>query len=425
MDTNLRTPIREELFEAYTARGHRIMFVGGVVRDLMRGIPLEEIHDLDLATTALPEESLEICKSAGFKTIPTGIKHGTITVMKERESFEITTLRKDVETNGRHARVSFTDRFEEDAKRRDFTINAMYMDLDGQVTDFHQGKVDLEELRLMFVGDADTRIQEDYLRIMRYFRFMAKLGKDVELDEETLEAIKRYAPFLKDLSPERITEELFKILSQRDSLVALEAMQDQEIFEALSLEIDTEALAKAQELEQERTGNPIGALDALIAATWHIANVNKVIDNPHLRLSNKQKDFIADTFRARDDIHVPEPEKAVYIFGKDITELVLKFKGAINGDKRSLDALDQIKDFEAPDFPLNGKDAVELGIEAGPEMGMRLKAAERWWIDNDFPPKEIVKAVLEQDREMNVVELEKQRFPERSRELELDLEMER
>lgn len=428
MAINLRTPIREELFNAFISRGHKIMFVGGVVRDLLRGIPLEEIADIDLATTALPEESMEICAQAGFKTLPTGIKHGTITAMKERESFEITTLRKDIQTDGRHAKVSYTDRFEQDAERRDFTINAMYMDLDGQVLDFYKGKIDLEELRLQFVGDADLRIQEDYLRILRYFRFMAKLGKEVQIDAETLAAIKRYAPYLEQLSAERITEEMFKILSQRDAVTALEAMKEQEVLEALQLELDAEALEQAQTFELEHSKKPISALDALIASAWHIANASQVVDNPYLKLSNKQKDFIKETFKARQDIHAPEPEKATYLFGKDVTELVLKLKAAINGDKRAEMALEQIKDFEVPKFPLSGKDAKEMGIDAGPEMGARLKAAEKWWIDNDFPPKEIVASVLEQDKELSLSELEKQRFPEKdlSKEApEISLEIER
>ncbi|MEZ4743407.1 MAG: CCA tRNA nucleotidyltransferase [Bdellovibrionota bacterium] len=187
--------------------GYESRLAGGCVRDMLLGATPQ---DFDIATVALPEQMLKAFAKEGIKTIPTGIDHGTITVVMKSGPIEITTLRKDERTDGRHAQVSFVDDFQIDASRRDFTINAMFEDMSGRIYDYFSGQEDLKNRRLRFVGDAKKRIQEDYLRIMRYFRFQARFSLKANQDE--LDAIKENAHGLKQISQERITAELIKLL---------------------------------------------------------------------------------------------------------------------------------------------------------------------------------------------------------------------
>jgi len=208
------------VMEALSAGGQEPRFVGGCVRDTLLGLP---VKDVDIATPEIPEKVIELIEKAGLRAVPTGINHGTITAVSDGVPFEITTLRRDIETYGRRARVGFTKDWAEDAARRDLTLNALYCDLNGNVSDPVGGWVDLKAGRIRFVGDARTRIEEDILRILRYFRFFAFYGCG-PADEAALSACREMAPLIKNLSVERVWKELSTLLLAPDPTLTLSLM---------------------------------------------------------------------------------------------------------------------------------------------------------------------------------------------------------
>lgn len=213
-----------EILETIEQHGFEARLAGGCVRDRLLGI---EAHDFDIASTAKPEEISSIFRQKNFKVIPTGIEHGTVTVVAKHSHYEITTLRKDVNTDGRHASVEFGESFEEDAQRRDFTINAMFEDRHGQIYDYFDGQAHLEKRELHFVGDAHQRIQEDYLRILRLFRFWARFNCTV--NKQTLQAVEELAAGLGRISQERITQELMGMLEAEHLANPLKAMFESQV----------------------------------------------------------------------------------------------------------------------------------------------------------------------------------------------------
>ncbi len=218
----LKWPGVVQIFSALGARGHEVRAVGGAVRDVLLG---RSVQDVDFATTALPETVMELATEAGLKAIPTGIDHGTVTVVAGGRPFEVTTLRKDVETYGRRAKVSYTDDWAADAGRRDFTINALYADAEGTLFDPRDGYGDIEARHIRFIGDARARVREDYLRILRFFRFNAELEAG-DFDEEGLRACVIEHAGLHELSAERVRSELLRLLGAEDALKALWKMYD-------------------------------------------------------------------------------------------------------------------------------------------------------------------------------------------------------
>ena len=213
-----------KLMDVLTASGAEARFVGGCVRDALLG-KIDADVDLDVATGLLPDQIIERLEAAEIKAIPTGIAHGTVTAIIAGQSFEITTLRKDVACDGRHADVQFTDDFELDAKRRDFTINAMSTDRLGRLFDYFGGVEDLKAGRIRFVGNAEERVREDYLRILRFFRFYARFGRP-PADQQALQACKVEAAGLARLSGERIRSEMLKLLASGNAVAALTLMSE-------------------------------------------------------------------------------------------------------------------------------------------------------------------------------------------------------
>ena len=238
-------PGLDALLDALDVAGGKARFVGGAVRDGLLGLP---VNDLDIATTIDPHEVVDRLKTAGIKAVPTGIDHGTITAVIGGWPVEITTLRRDVSTDGRRATIAYTDDWREDAARRDFTINALYADpLTREVTDYFGGVADLEARRLRFIGDASARIAEDHLRILRYFRFLARYGGDV-LDADAYEACRAAANSLMALSRERIADELLKLIVVAAPLHALRLMVDGGILRAVLAEVDGAGIARLEQL---------------------------------------------------------------------------------------------------------------------------------------------------------------------------------
>ncbi|MDR1334781.1 MAG: CCA tRNA nucleotidyltransferase [Holosporaceae bacterium] len=246
--------------------------VGGAVRDFLMDEP---ICDVDMATTATPQKIMEICSSAGMRTIPISVEHGTVMVICGENKYEVTTLRRDVQTFGRRATVAFSDSFKEDSQRRDFSINAIYLDKAGKLYDYHNGLADLEQRNIRFIGDPAQRIQEDYLRILRYFRFLARYGK-YKVDEKYLHIIASLVPGMSQLSTTRITEELLKIFEIRDSYKIIPHMKN--VLEQL-FQLHQDPLAVCHELEIFYEMSPTDKFCMLLL--FSRSNIRNLIERYH------------------------------------------------------------------------------------------------------------------------------------------------
>lgn len=348
--------------------------VGGAVRDMLAGRPLA---DIDLASPLPPDEVMRRLAAAGIRAISTGIEHGTITALIDNTGFEITTLRHDVSTDGRHATVAFTDDWREDAARRDFTINAMSMDRAGTVFDYFGGQADLAAGRVRFVGDAATRIAEDYLRILRFFRFFARYGRGGP-DAGAIAAIEAQREGLSRLSAERVWQELKSILAVPDPRAALRLMAETGVLgtilpEAHDLSRFMAAMARGM------PPDPILRLAALIGGDG--ADLAE-----RLRLSEAERVRLA-AFAAAPDL-APDADdgalrRALAEAGTDI--LIGRTWLAPDGEDRSrLRA--RLAAMPRPVFPLKGRDVLALGGEPGPAVGAALAAARAWWLDRNCLP---------------------------------------
>lgn len=364
-------------------------FVGGAVRDAYLGRP---VKDVDVATVLTPEAVTERLEAAGIKVVPTGIDHGTVTAVIDKHPFEITTLRHDVETFGRHARVAFTDDWKADAERRDFTMNALYCDLGGRIYDPVDGIADLEAARVRFIGDAEARIREDALRILRFFRFHAWYGRGGP-DAEGLAACVKRADDLKRLSAERVRDELLKLLAAPDPVSAIRQMSDLGILaRVLSEAALFDRLAGLVAIEAARNGtDPIRRLGALLPEGGAGAG-------ERLRLSKKEQIRLSEMIVPRDGIRPGAKDEGLdrhsradlYRLGRDsfIDHALLNWGADGSGpdDQRWRDFVDAAALWDIPRFPLRGRDLVGQGMSAGPELGDLLDALEAWWVAQDFEP---------------------------------------
>jgi poly(A) polymerase len=379
-------PPTRALLAALAAAGIAARFVGGCVRDALLGRPITDT-DLDLATPARPEEVGAALAKAGIKTVPTGIEHGTITAVVPPRHYEITTLRRDIETDGRHARVAFGADWAEDAARRDFTINAIYLDPDGTLYDPVGGLADLAARRVRFVGDPATRIAEDVLRVLRYYRFTARFG-DAGGDPAARQACRAAAPKLSKLSAERVAGELFRLLAVPDPLPALRMMVEDAVLASILPEASRlDRLAKFLALEP--APDPLRRLAAMVAVD---ADGAAAIAE-RLRLSNAERERLAGLappwppelklWPAGDE---RTQRQALYRLGADrVRDLAL-----LSAAEGRMDAarLGELLSFAArwkpPRFPLAGRDVLALGIPPGVRVGELLAEVRRWWEDDDF-----------------------------------------
>ena len=339
-------------------------FVGGCVRDGLLG---RASTDLDIAIDQLPEDSMRLLEAAAIKVIPTGLKHGTITALAKGQHFEITTLRVDVETFGRHARVAFTDDWQLDAARRDFTINAIYTDRDGQLYDPVGGQADLAAGLVRFVGDAAQRITEDKLRILRFFRFFALYGRGGP-DAAALAACAAAAPGIAGLSGERVSAEVFKLLAAANPLSSLQLMAEAGVLSQILPDgFDLDGLARSD-------NDPLRRLSA-------IASAGAAAIAKRLRLSKQQAsrlNFLIDPpAKLSPEIARPALRQLLYDHGANqISDLALQ--------QGVPELLPRIDEATPPPFPLKGSDALALGMHAGPEIGNILRSLEDEWRANDF-----------------------------------------
>jgi poly(A) polymerase len=349
-------------------------FVGGCVRDTLLERP---IGDIDIATPLFPEEILRRLAAAKIKAVPTGIAHGTITAVTDKRPFEITTLRRDVETFGRHARVAFSADWKEDSARRDFTMNALYLNGDGEVFDYHDGVRDLRRGKVRFVGDPATRIREDVLRLLRFYRFHAWYGRGAA-DEAARAACRASAPLLPTLSGERVQAELLKLLAARDPMPSLTMMQEDGVLARfLPKTRDLSALARLMKLAAKP--DPLRRLAALIADDAEgVAR--------RLKFSNADRErLIAAMQPIALGEDAAEQRRLLFRLGRDAYIDRLLVTAAVAGEtgavKKLLGAATRWKPLV---FPLRGADVAAAGIPEGPTIGRLLGEIEAWWEAGDF-----------------------------------------
>lgn len=371
------------LMAALGADNGMIRFVGGAVRDSLLGLP---VKDVDCATRWLPEQSSERIVAAGFKAIPTGIAHGTVTALLPSGPVEVTTLRRDLSTDGRHATVAFTDEWREDAARRDFTINALSADPQtGELFDYFGGLEDLNAGRVRFIGDALQRIAEDHLRIMRFFRFHERFGRGGP-DPDAMAACVARANDLMALSRERIADELLKLLAGADPAPTVRLMFDNGIFRPILPEIDAAGVDRLARLTtRERlsgtAADGLRRLGALLPASPEIA----VAIARRLKLSKAATRRLELSASGESG-----PAFALaYRFGTEVARDLL-LRGEVDVEALGLSAL---VDWERPRLPLGGGELITMGLRPGPIVAATLQQVERRWIEEGFPGDDRVSAL--------------------------------
>ncbi len=384
----LANPSTQAVFVALVAAGHEARAVGGVVRNALLGLP---VTDIDIATPARPDAVVAACRAAGLATIPTGLAHGTVTVRSGGVSYEVTTLRADIATDGRHATVAFTTDWAGDASRRDFTMNALYCDAAGRIHDPLGGYPDVIARRVRFIGDADQRIGEDYLRILRFFRFHAQLGHG-DIDSAGRDACIRGRAGLGRISAERIHVELVKLLLGGRALDAVMAMSGCGLLtDILGVAPRPGILTRliAAEASCQQPPDAVLRLAALtLAVTENVGALAR-----RLKLSNweRQALIVIDQPLAQ-HMAALDPASArreLYKLGLDHwRRAVLGFLAAAptpEGLAQARMLLDLAASWPIPRLPVKGADLLALGITPGPEFGAILAEIEHWWVANDFP----------------------------------------
>lgn len=372
--------------EALSANGGAARFVGGCVRNALLGAPVE---DIDIATPLTPDEVTRRLLAAGMQAVPTGIEHGTITAVTNKKPFEITTLRRDVSTDGRRATVAFSTDWAEDAQRRDFTMNALYADQAGQVFDLIGGIADLQARRVRFIGDASRRIAEDFLRILRLFRFHAWYGKG-EIDADGLTACAAARAQIKTLSGERIQKEMLKLMGAEHPIPVLRAMAASGVLgEVLPGELKFARFQRLCEIDADTffAADGLLRLGALlgdgpqaseIAARWRLSNDDRD------RLSG----MLGEPTKIVPYLSILEVRRALYRFGVPRFKDWVRLRWAEDPKAsnvyqwRALLAL--AESWVRPVLPVTGANVLAAGVPHGPLVGKVLAEVEAWWIDADF-----------------------------------------
>jgi poly(A) polymerase len=371
----------QKLWQVTSAAGAELRLVGGAVRNALLNAP---VHELDFAINVPPETTEKILQQAKIKTVRTGFEHGTITAVIDGRGFEITSLRADIQTDGRHATVTYTDDWAVDAARRDFTFNALYADAHGKIFDYGTGIDDLQTGTVRFIGDPSARIAEDYLRILRFFRFHAWYGKGA-MDAAALKACADAATQLTTLSAERVWQEIKKILSARDPTAALMAMNVMNLWQQFLPEVkDMTRLARLVALQKQYS-----AEDILLRLFVLLPDDEKVILDlaARLRFSREEKEQLLNIQRrpSFDPQDSKQLRRLHYRHGGKILVRWLMLK-AVDADVNINAALHQTNQWQPPVFPITGDDVLAAGVAAGPVIGQMLRAVEDWWLAEDFKP---------------------------------------
>lgn len=373
--TWLQAPSLRRVMKAIAGAGGEARVAGGAVRNALLG---EAVTEVDLAATLSPEQVTEACAAAGMSVHPTGIEHGTVTVVADHHPYEVTTLRHDIETFGRHARVQFTDDWEADAQRRDFTMNALYCDAEGRVYDFTDGYRDILHRRVIFVGSPGKRIEEDYLRILRFFRFHARYGEGMP-DAAGLVACVSHRDGLDNLSSERVRQEMFKLLVAKGAVPTLQRMADCGILSHILPHADDwRVLARLP-------ADPLLRLAVLAR--------DPVAMKDHWRLSNhegKRLEALVSLMPPSPQLRPQEQRIILYQIGaeawRDLVHVARARSDAAMDDPGWKSLLDLPEHWDIPVLPVSGRDLIAAGMTPGPDMGATLRKLEDWWVASDFTP---------------------------------------
>ncbi len=371
----LRAASLQRVFKAIAEAGGEARVAGGAVRNALHKIP---VADVDLATTLAPEAVKAACETAGMKVVPTGIDHGTVTVVSDHVPYEVTTLRHDVETDGRRAKVQYTDDWQADAWRRDFTMNALYCDARGKIYDFTDGYRDILRKRISFAGSPEKRIEEDYLRILRFFRFHAHFGKGTP-DQDGLSACVRYAKGLDGLSAERIRQEMFKLLIAPGAVPTLKLMHKHSILKHL-LPYTEQWRVLARLPEDALLRLAVLAADPLaMKERWRLSNTEA-----------KRLEAIAALLPPSPALRPREQRAVLYRTGaeawRDLVQIAWARSRAPMDDRAWKRLLSLPKRWPIPKMPVSGRDLMNAGMQPGPEIGAILQSLEDCWVASDFKP---------------------------------------
>ena len=378
-----------KIFSLLNEKGDTARFVGGCVRDSIIGL---KTTDIDIATKLNPEDVVKILSSKSIKVVPTGIDHGTVSVFSKDFNFEITTLRSDISTDGRHAEVIFSDSWEEDSLRRDFTINSIYLKQNGEIYDPHNGIQHLKDRKIIFIGNPDERINEDYLRILRFFRFNAFYGNNnLKLSSDSIKACAKNKNKIKKLSSERVQNEFFKILKSSNPYFIISIMRKIEILDLLfEHKVETKIFKKLLLIDKE---NSFSKNHILRFAS--LALNNKKINLNNLQMFNfskkERKELCLLTnqeFEIHNKLNNSDIKKILYSIDRKTLKDMAKLSWALSNNrvtnKNWKNILSQIDKVAIPIFPLKAKDILDYGLEEGPIIGEILKTVEQDWIDSNF-----------------------------------------
>lgn len=385
----LKDKLCMKIFSLLNEKEDTARFVGGCVRDSIIGL---KTNDIDIATKLNPEDVVKILGSESIKVVPTGIDHGTVSVFSKDFNFEITTLRSDISTDGRHAEVIFSDSWEEDSLRRDFTINSIYLKQNGELYDPHNGIQNLKDKKIIFIGNPDERINEDYLRILRFFRFNAFYGNNnLKLSSDSIKACIKNKNKIKKLSSERVQNEFFKILNSSDPYFIVSIMRKIEILDLLfEHKVETKIFKKLLLIEKE---NSFSKNHILRFAS--LALKNKKINSNNLQMFNfskkERKELCLLTnqeFEIHNKLNKSDIKKILYSIDRKTLKDMAKLSWALSNNrvtnKNWKNVLSQIDKVAIPIFPLKAKDILDYGLEEGPIIGEILKTVEQDWIDSNF-----------------------------------------
>ncbi|MEO0495939.1 MAG: CCA tRNA nucleotidyltransferase [Pseudomonadota bacterium] len=390
----LKAPALLAVFDALEAAGGKVRVNGGAVRNALMGEP---VSDIDLSTDLVPSAVMEAAEAAGLKCVPTGLDHGTVTIVSHGEAFEVTTLRQDIETDGRHAVVRFGTDWHADALRRDFTVNAIYADRDGTLTDYVGGLDDIQTRTIRFIGDAGQRIAEDHLRILRLFRFFAWYGPERvgRPDADALRASTRMKSDLANLSVERIWKELRKLLAAPDPSKSLLWMRTTGVLSIVLPESEKwgiDAIHGLVEAERDCTWEP----DALLrlASIVPLRSDDLAALGKRLRISNADRQALLDMAALatpNGDVSAGEWRERLYRSDKTALMRRLKLAAAVTAARGDGEAaakliaqLEEARTFAKPVFPLTGADLMAVGAQQGPRLGEQLAQLETIWLESDF-----------------------------------------
>jgi poly(A) polymerase len=386
----------QNVFSLLNADGGEARVAGGAVRNSLMG---HDVADVDIATTLLPQDVIERAETAGMKAIPTGIEHGTITIVHKGATFEVTTLREDIETDGRHADVRFGTDWQKDADRRDLTINGLYADINGDVIDLVGGLDDIESANVRFIGNAEQRIKEDYLRVLRFFRFFAQYGKG-RPDAEGLKASARAVSNLSQLSAERIWKEMRLLFGANDPSRALLWMRTTGVLTAIFPEtekwgIDSIGPLVETQSAMEWDNDPLLVLESIIPP-----DPDRIVEMAgRLKMSGAERSRLkhwAETPKIAPDMAETALDRQIYRGShsgiKDVLKLSLvSARSRAEADDAAMiesagfsKLLKRADNWSEPAFPVSGKDLIARGVDVGKEMGAKLKELEEHWIDSNF-----------------------------------------